>query len=71
MNTNNPAHQNSERLLDAMSDAADHMNQALVNVAAGDTHSAAIAIANAEMAVDNVQTIVENSTPTPSLPDAK
>lgn len=48
----------NEKLLDALSDAADHQNAALVAAAKGDQASAAIAIANAELAVEAVRDIV-------------
>ncbi len=47
-----------EKLQDALDDAADQMNAALVSAASGDQASAAIAIANAELAVDCVSQIV-------------
>lgn len=48
----------NDNLLDALSDAADNMNAALKSAASGDQQSTAIAIANAELAVDQVKAIV-------------
>jgi len=56
---------NKERLDDALSDLADHTSQALRDTANDKPDSAAIAIAHAEQAVDEVRHVVDNVMPKP------